>query len=248
MKKRIKNIVAGTTGMAIISKGTAFTCVEQGDDKFFLMQQPEENIKSEYTRFRLIKNQYFYEREEKGNKIKYYITTVIVYLPILLLYVIFFSNISKWGTLQAGSIFTLCGSYLLASKWFLNRLKIKCYETERVIAQKRAALNKAVNAYCKLGKVPNLEEIRHAGFIKPNASGEIDQMIGIGMILTGIGIVLSLAISNNIIIVGIIAMSAMLIIKFKIYNWMEISRMDKPSNYELNEARILICYYDDEFF
>lgn len=66
--RRLDKVVGGTTGMAIISEGIAYVCEEVGVDKFRLMQQPGFLVNSEQRMFELVKEDYFYGKEEKRNK------------------------------------------------------------------------------------------------------------------------------------------------------------------------------------
>ena len=66
--RRLDKVVGGTTGMAIISEGIAYVCEEVGVDKFRLMQQPGFLVNSEQRIFELVKEDYFYGKEEKRNK------------------------------------------------------------------------------------------------------------------------------------------------------------------------------------
>ena len=77
--RRLDKVVGGTTGMAIISEGIAYVCEEVGVDKFRLMQQPGFLVNSEQRMFELVKEDYFYGKEEKRNKKYNWFIALIVF-------------------------------------------------------------------------------------------------------------------------------------------------------------------------
>lgn len=244
MRKRFEKIIAGTTGMAIISNDTAFVSLEMGEDRFTLLQQPEFFVNSKHKYFELTKKMY-YPREGSNIK-KYQRAIAFIVLQMITMHIIFSVNaLRESNDLRFGMWWLFYGISILCNMFFINKIKIRYLAIEESIARKRCALNKAINAYYKLGRIPSLDEVRKANCIPTTMKRKAEplEIVSISATLYGATVVM-LSISSNVFSFIIIGIIILLIIKFRIYNLMEISQMAKPLDYELNEARFLISYFN----
>lgn len=238
--RRLDKVVGGTTGMAIISEGIAYVCEEVGVDKFRLMQQPGFLVNSEQRMFELVKEDYFYGKEEKRNK-KYNWFIALIVFQVMIVNMFLLTKIGG-SRLRVGVTQILYGSSVLFNVYLFNKIKIKRYEVEGIIARKKCALYKVLNSWDKLGREPSLEEAKIASS-RPTAITAVSPFEVSAMIMIAFGI--NTIISNIIISMPLTMVLTVCVIKFRVCNIFERGKMCNPTERELKEAMLLVSFYNE---
>lgn len=126
--------------------------------------------------------------------------------------------------------------------YLFNKIKIKRYEVEGIIARKKCALYKVLNSWDKLGREPSLEEAKIASS-RPTAITAVSPFEVSAMIMIAFGI--NTIISNIIISMPLTMVLTVCVIKFRVCNIFERGKMCNPTESELKEAMLLVSFYNE---
>lgn len=251
-KERIEQVVVLQNGTGIIAGENSYIIKEKGKEEYVLMQKSAKYLEK--------RKKIFEERIREKLRIEQasnceQVLNIVEIAVIILLYIgALIGNENQWQKefKIAAEMFLIYGIGIFLIDIILKITSIANYESERKLARKKSAIHKTINAYYKNKKIPNIEEVQKANNI-PRTRTPIKE--DILLVFAKISILLGIMeafvhilyfLPKFMPIFAIIAIILLVLtIKKRWYNIQEVAGMLEPSEEDIQEAILLITFFND---
>lgn len=241
-KSEVRSAI-GRSGMMIYTPNQREACIayENGESSYTIRNESAFFWSGREELFHITYCNDYTKKEERNFLLRIAIELIIIYiLPFLLV-----------DSIANLSIRTRIGIQLLLISFFyilefsiLKGFHRRKFEEGKKMAKMRGALNKAINAFEKINKVPTLEEIRKASIYRMNPNYHLlpQEIASVIFIFTAISFFMP-TVTIQIITIPVLIWLMLLGLKTSLFGILTLSYTMAPETYELEMASDLIAFW-----
>lgn len=251
-KERIEQVVVLQNGTGIIAGENSYIIKEKGKEEYVLMQKSAKYLEKRKKIFEERIREKLRTEQSNYNQILTIVAIAVITLICIGGLVDYKQASPKEEFLVMAEKFLIYGITEFLTDIILKITLIANYESERKLAKKKSAIHKTINAYYNNKKIPNIEEVQKANNIprtRIQIIGDIllileREFILLGIMATFVHILYFLP--KFMPIFAIIAIILLVLtIKKRWYNIQEVAGMLEPSEEDIQEAILLITFFND---